>query len=286
MAHRVSASTTDPDHGGVVTNPGFVENDIIIAAVSADGGSNGDISFPSGFTPFTEIFISGPDGQLLGAAWKRATASEPSTYIFSQTNSGGSTAIGMSSFSGRHLTNPPVAVLTSPNTSSNATPVTLSLAAATALVGDDIVGVATADNSPDSTCAYVAPTDYTEAIDIYEATARWANLGMFYRENVAAGSTGVLQPQAILESGRVAGWAGYVIRIPSASVAAPTLTDGPNVTDITATGFNVSGTADQACDVSLVVVNHGAAAPDDEDYDASAHTTSALANTEWEIEYP
>lgn len=66
---------------------------------------------------------------------------------------------------------------------------------------------------------------------------------------------------------------------------APTLTDGPDVTDISVDGFDIGGTADQNCTVELVVVNYGDPAPEAEDYDASTETTSAIADTPFSIHH-
>lgn len=71
---------------------------------------------------------------------------------------------------------------------------------------------------------------------------------------------------------------------PLAAPAAPTLTAGPTITDIVAGGFTVNGTADQNCTVSVVVVDYGDPAPSSGDYDASAFTESATADTPFAVE--
>ena len=69
-----------------------------------------------------------------------------------------------------------------------------------------------------------------------------------------------------------------------ATAAAPALTAGPTITDIVAGGFTVNGTADQNCTVSVVVVDYGDPAPSSGDYDASAFTESATADTPFAVE--
>jgi len=60
---------------------------------------------------------------------------------------------------------------------------------------------------------------------------------------------------------------------------APSLTDGPNLSAISASGFDVGGTADAACEVSYLIVDIGAAASADAEYDASVDKFNVTANT-------
>lgn len=59
----------------------------------------------------------------------------------------------------------------------------------------------------------------------------------------------------------------------------PTLTDGPNITGISSTGFDVGGTATQDCQVSYLVVDIGAPASTDAEFDASVDLFNVTAAT-------
>lgn len=72
---------------------------------------------------------------------------------------------------------------------------------------------------------------------------------------------------------------------PDAASAPPELTAGPTASNITASGFDISGTTDADCTVSLVVVNFGDPQPNDAAFDASTETASATASVEWTINH-
>lgn len=72
---------------------------------------------------------------------------------------------------------------------------------------------------------------------------------------------------------------------PYAASAPPELTAGPTASNITASGFDISGTTDADCTVSLVVVNFGDPQPNDAAFDASTETASATASVEWTINH-
>lgn len=66
---------------------------------------------------------------------------------------------------------------------------------------------------------------------------------------------------------------------PSSDSIAPDFTDGPDITNVTAAGFDVGGTVDESCEVSYLVVALGAAASSDADFDASVDKFNVTAAT-------
>lgn len=96
-----------------------------------------------------------------------------------------------------------------------------------------------------------------------------------------AGST--VLSGSITDDNHVYAAAGIQIRV--SAVAAPVLTGALVESNVTAGGFDISGTADQDCTVSLVVVNYGDPAPDGAAFDASTETTAATADVEFTVNH-
>lgn len=217
MAFRGSQQTAN---NNLITNvAGVAENDILILRYAQDS-AGGTITWPSGFTPFTQNDLSGPDGQTIGCAWKRATASEPANYTTTSTSGGASIAQSLAAYSGRSTTLPPVAVLTTNTTANGPTTFNAVLTGVTALTGDDIDAGVMTDTTGTSTSSFTPPGSYTEYADAYDSSNFWAHLTAAYRANVSAGDTGSLTFGVTLDSGVSAGYAGYVIRIPDNSAPA------------------------------------------------------------------
>jgi hypothetical protein len=213
MALRGSQQTSANSQ---ITNvAGVALNDILILRYSQDV-AGGVISWPSGFTPFIQNDLSGPDGQTCGVAWKLATASEPANYTTTSTSGGASISQSLAAYSGRSTTLPPVAVLTTNITANGPTTFSAVLNGVTALSGDDIDAGLMTDSDNSTSASFTPPGSYTEYADVYDNSNGWSQMSAAYRANVSAGATGNLTFGVTLGTGS-AGYAGYVIRIPDVS---------------------------------------------------------------------
>ncbi|TXH14736.1 MAG: hypothetical protein E6R03_08660 [Hyphomicrobiaceae bacterium] len=65
----------------------------------------------------------------------------------------------------------------------------------------------------------------------------------------------------------------------------PTITSGPTVTNITASGFDVGATSNESGTARLLVTAYGAAQPNQAAFDASTETATATANTPFSIHH-
>ena len=212
MAFR-SASTPATGNGTAVSiakPSGVAAGDIVVLFVTSDV-SGKTCSTPTDFTAYSTNGQASPDGHSNFAFWKRFTGSEGANITCTLSN-GDDWIAHCAAFSGRHASNAPVATLTTPNTSSNASPVSVALTGVTAVAGDDIVWWASLDKTSSGVSwAFTSPSNYSEASD---TNLNWCAASLAYRDNVGAGATGTLTGTAT-GAGGSAGFAGYVVRIPA-----------------------------------------------------------------------
>lgn len=210
-------------------------DDIVFMAVSWDSSSiTIDASdWPTGFTPIQEGSVASPDGQKVAVAWKRLTGADSGNYVFASAVSASQKYLAMAiSFRGRDTGNNPVAATIATNTSANASPVTITANAVTAVAGDDLLYIAVPDVNGDGIwTGFTAPTDYTTQ---EEFETNFHVMSLCTRENVSAGSTGTVSGTATLSSGG-AGWIAMHFRIPAipsgGTVNEQTLSSTLSVTD-------------------------------------------------------
>lgn len=242
MAFRAAAAAgTGSDNTPTVSKPaGAATNDIALIFVTADV-SGITCTTPTGFTAFTSNGQASPDGQGHFGFWKRLDGSEGSSFSGGLSQTSDWIAV-CAVWSGRDTGNPPVATLTTPNTSSNASPVSVALTGLTASSNDDVAWFGALDSTASGTAwTFAPPSSYTEATDTANG---WAAASLAYRDNVSSGATGTLTGTATGASGS-AGFAGYVVRIPAASGGGgPTLTDLDSDEVVTdgQTGATITGT--------------------------------------------
>lgn len=221
MAYRNSSQNQDPSASATVPVPsGIAENDIIIAVISVDYLDA--LHNISGFTSLDNSRNT-VDGQRTITMWKRATGSESGSFDWGY--GGNNWASQCYLFSGRHLTNPPVAT-GNVNTSQNTLPITITATGVTAVAGDDLLllGAPDCNNTLVSSTYSSWPSGFNERITNFSG---WAALGGATKENVSAGSTGDLTVQWTCTTAPTwAGWAGVLIRIPSAGEAPLALSVG------------------------------------------------------------
>lgn len=218
MAYRDSTSATGNNSTPSVGVPAGVQaNDIVIIAISYDmqtaAVDPGDL--PSGFTELDETDITA-DGHTGWIGWKRLTGADSGTYDFGSVGTAADWVCQAFAFSGRHLSNPPVASTVNVQNTAQSSPVTVTANQVTALDEDDLLWISVPDvTSSGAGNGHTAPTNYTEQED---AENLWANLSGAVRENVSAGATGSISGTFNL-SQDTAGWAAWLIRIPKAAAA-------------------------------------------------------------------
>ena len=197
-----------------VTSPaGTAENDIVILCWSQGGSGSATLTWPSGFTQFTgNASVATPDTKTIRCAWKREDSTPDANYTVSTDTEDLAILIAVS-FSGRHLTDPPVENV-STSTANNASVVSMTNAGVTAVNGDDLLYFAAQASASFEIGAYAAPGSFTErqeaACDFYTAGAAST------RDNVSAGATGSIAGTWTLTSGTT-GYGTYVVRIPAAA---------------------------------------------------------------------
>jgi hypothetical protein len=178
---------------------------------------------PTGFVELGEVDLAGPDGHTAWVGYKRLTGADTGTYTFAGSigSSGKYLSIAVS-FRGRHATNNPEIGTPGSNTSSNASPVTVTADGLTLLAGDDVIFVSVPDvTATDVWTSFTPPTGYTVRTNVgdgvvseFESGFHQASVAV--KENASAGATGSVSGTVTL-TGSAAGWIAYHIRIPSAS---------------------------------------------------------------------
>lgn len=212
MAYRDSTSNAGSGTSLVVTAPTGIQNDDILVAAWVNGGfDGGTITWPAGFTEFVaDGSTSGPNSQTFRTAWKRASGESGNYTIESDINDFCAAAITV--HSGRHTTDPPVAVATV-DTGSAASPVSAAATGVTAVAGDDIVYVMIQNASSDP-WAHTSPASYTEREEA--GPGNWVSMSVSDRENVSGGATGTITG-TLTAAGESGGYAVFVVRIPAAA---------------------------------------------------------------------
>jgi hypothetical protein len=199
---------------------GVATNDIILLLGSFDQQTaTWSGQWPTGFTHLDEVALT-LDGQKVGISWKRASGADTGSYTCAGTPGSGVAAdwaLIALAFSGRDTGNPPVKSTVASNNSSNASPVTATANAVTAVAGDDLAWLCGPDrNSGTSTTVFTAPTGHTlrQSGDQGFTTVAAATV-----DNVSAGSTGTVAGSYTLSASQ-SGWGVWLVRVPAASVAA------------------------------------------------------------------
>lgn len=208
MAYRASTLSTQPVTTSLTcTRPTTVAGDFMVCWASGDTSQTLTMT---GWTKLDQTVISGPDIQTIALFYiASATGSDPMVLSGSATQQ--LTAI-IATFSGRSTSAPTWAV-TTPNTSSNSSPVSISLTGVTASSGDD-VGAAPLLDVTSNTVTWsmtATPSGYTSRQSFPPAN-NWSIGGLVTQDNVSAGSTGSLAFTATGTSG-TSGWSGYVASI-------------------------------------------------------------------------
>ena len=223
MAFR-SASTPTSSNGTAVSiakPAGVASGDIVLLFVTTDV-SGKTCSTPTGFTAYSTNGQATPDGHSNFAFWRRFDGGEGANITCTIGGGGDDWIAQCAAWSGRHATDPPVVQLTTPNTSSNATPVSVALTGVTASTGDDIAWWGSLDKTTSVSWTFSPPGSYTEASD---TTLGWCASSLAYRDNVSSGATGTLTATATGTNS--AGFAGYVVRIPVAAGGSPAVLSSP-----------------------------------------------------------
>lgn len=173
----------------VVTRPTFATDDVVIALIYKE--NNAAVTAPTGFLPLGAVGVAGTQ-QWSYCFWKRATASEPTTYTFSWTGSTWRSGCALT-FAGALTTavpyDPDPAAVASAGRDTAGT-VTPAVSIVTSQDDELLVWCATHWD----TTAWTPPTGYTEAI----TTDSW--LTAAYRVQAVKGSSGSVTGTATTSS--------------------------------------------------------------------------------------
>jgi len=232
MAFRASSQTLRAAGVGTTLTgsapTGTAANDYLAAFVVLDGITTDTVTPPTGWTSRGSFgFASGvPDGSHVEIFDKIATGSD--SYAFT-TNVNNACVMLIGAWSGRNTTNPRTFLtVATPNTTGNATPVSIALTSGTAAAGDDIAVFSMLDITVGTdTWGFTAPGSYTEQND---AQTTFATASLDTRDAVTAGAVGTLTVTGTRSAGTgVAGWGGVVIAIAAGAAGAPVRlnTEGP-----------------------------------------------------------
>lgn len=222
MAFRNSSQTLRASGAGTSLTgsapTGTAANDYLAAFVVLDGVTADTITPPAGWTSRGSFgFIAGtPDGAKVEIFDKIATGSD--SYAFSTSVSNDAVLI-VGAWSGRDTTTPRTFLTVStPNTTANASPVSIGLTSGTAAANDDVAFFGMMDLTVGTdTWGYTAPGSYTERNDAQQG---FASATLATRDAVSAGAIGTLTATGTRSAGSgAAGWGGVVISIAAAASA-------------------------------------------------------------------
>lgn len=237
MAFRSSSQANSNGTAASWTKPSAAAADDICILFASTDISGKTCSTPTGFTAITALDHTGPDGHTTFAFWKRLDGSEGSTFTATFSGSASDWECHAACWSGRDTGNPPVFTETTPNTSANSSPVSIALTGVTALAGDDLAWLSALDPVSLGAWSHTPPSGFTEATD---HSASWCANSIAYQDNVSAGATGTITGTGT-SAGNTAGFAGWVVRIPTGADTTPdafTFTDQTNVALSTLTESN------------------------------------------------
>ena len=222
MARRGKASNANTTTSGSVTVPvsgiGIQQYDTIIFAVNTGGGSSNTVSFPTGFTAFgTAQNVSNTN--TFAAAWKIATASEPSSYVATSSVNDYLTGTVIA-YSGRDHSSPIRAVATSPTGQFGSPPTfTYQLANVTANAGDDVLQIFGSRFYDNNSLTYAAQSGFgNSAIDYATSTQYSPPVVSEDWIGYTGGSVGLNAGTLTTSNSNTQGYAGYVIALAQAIV--------------------------------------------------------------------
>jgi hypothetical protein len=219
MAFRAAASTSGANAAspGACNLPAGIQvGDYLLAFWSIDtAGAAGSPTVPTGWTKIGgPTDISGPDTQTYLIYERIADGNESSQRTWSGFG-GNNFACIIAAWSGRDTSTPKTFITNStPNTSSNASPVSVALTGGTAAAGDDIAWFAAIDNISGASgwSLSSAPSGFT---GYGVAQFQWGTAAFAHKDAAAAGATGTLTG-TLTEAGDHAGWSGFVVAIKAA----------------------------------------------------------------------
>ena len=221
MAYRASSTANDNGDVTTITIPkptGTLENDIIVAYASIDATTATGFNWVAlGFT-LLDTATSTYDGQIITWAWKRAGASEAASWALTWTNAA-PTLGGAVSFSGRHLTDPPVAGTTNnPNSSHGPGAFNIDANGVTVISGDDLLWLAVTDQDANSgtMTGFTAPTNFTEQIEQLNGGNGWSSASACTWDDATTGATGTVTGTGPVDTGFTTSYVSSLIRIPTA----------------------------------------------------------------------
>jgi hypothetical protein len=226
MAYRSSSSTsfTGTTVLTATAPAGVVAADRLLAAITQDSAASA-FTPATGWTSISNGDQASPDGQST-ELFEKKNATGSDSYNFVTDNNTRDAIVQVVALSGRDN----VAAATfsnTTNTTSNATPISVSMTGVTAVLGDDIVVYVSLDQTvTGDTWSFTPPASYTERHDV--TVAEWSHLTTATQDSVSAGATGALALTATRLTGSGnAGYGGWVVAVPVAAVPYTVESQGP-----------------------------------------------------------
>lgn len=218
MSHKGTISTPVSFSGNVGTGvaPSYVAGDRLYAIVSQDS-PNATITAPTGWpnTPIATLTQTSPDGQtVLVYEIKSATGTESMTWNSTAVNVG---LITISAYDGRHATAAATFVTPTINTTSQASPISITdIAGGTAAAGDDVFMYIGTDQQSGGAVWTESGLSSGLTERASQAASAWT-CGML--SSVDAVSAGTFGPVSVTLTGTTGntGYHAVVIAIPAAS---------------------------------------------------------------------
>jgi hypothetical protein len=246
MAFRSAASTTGANAAspGACNLPAGIQvGDYLLAFWSIDtADAAASATVPTGWTKISgPTNISGPDTQTY-LIYERIADGNESTQRTWSGFGGNNFACIIAAWRERNISTPKTFITNStPNTSANASPVSVALTGGTAAAGDDLAWFAALDNVSGASgwSLTSAPSGFT-AYGV--AQFQWGTAALAYRDDATAGATGTLTG-TLTEAGDHAGWSGIVVAIAAASGSGTAGAGTPSYSEWSAAGAGSESTA-------------------------------------------
>lgn len=225
MAYRDSSTrNTSASANALGTKPATLTVGDYMAAILVWDGNTAVNTPPSGWNSRGGGFQAGPDGQTILLYDKdSADASDVAASTFTWACAASvSSIIQIVALSGRNTAAPRTFVATpAANTTSNTSPITVTLSSGTAVAGDDVIWMAALDQTIQTATWGMGtnqPSGYTKRQDA--SNSDWASATCSTLDNSAGGALGNLTGTYTRSAGTGnAGWRGFVLSIAAASAS-------------------------------------------------------------------
>lgn len=214
MALQASTATAGPS-GTAGTWPTVSAHSRALVFVSEDG-TGASVTPPTGFTFVGKLTVTGPDSQSLVVFEKKDCTGAESGNINITSSGIANTVVQAVTLTGRSNTAALTFSTSTPNTTSNTSPISMGAASGTAAAGDDLVSFFSVDQTVAAAVwNYAPPSGWTELQDNHDT--QWTSGASSINAGVAAGAVGTVTSVATRTSGTGnGGWGAWIVAVPAA----------------------------------------------------------------------